>query len=98
MKKKGKELTPSLAYKMALSPELTMPTHKMRCPYCGHQIELNKDQILDEWDWSEATNVHVVSYRCPHCGKRIIISETGIDGKVVEHIHLETLTGGRRSK
>ena len=38
---------------------------KERCPYCGHWVKVDKDELIwvDDWD---AGSVYVM--KCPQCG------------------------------
>ena len=66
-------------------------THKYRCPECGEQVELAKDDILVESDWTEATEVEVRSHICTNCGARNLISYRAENGVKVTYITIHPL-------
>lgn len=71
---------------------------KMICPSCGEQVEFNKDDILTENDWLDATYIQVKSLRCPHCYTRNIISVKDRLGKVTTYIKIEQFIGTKSYK
>ena len=71
---------------------------KMICPSCGEQVEFNKDDILTENDWLDATDIAVKSLRCPYCYTRNIISVKDRLGKVTTYIKIEPFIGTKSYK